>query len=428
MQFLIFVSKILLIAAFLLLMAFPFLLEYLGFKRDKKNKISYKRFRIVVFTLIYVVLITVAMYLLKEVILFIEGLQVVSFISSLLAIKAKTVYFVKLLVAIAVNFVIGVVFKFFLIFVRIGLKKMNLEVPKKDGEFSFSQKIERKVIKFFNTETWFFVGKIVKYLSILLSVVYSAIFALYMIPAFFTADFIPYNFIEDLFTSAYMYPVITLLALWETYFFLEGIRNAEMECPELIAPKIKEEKNEIDLVAIDEAIKKHFNMYYACDVELSKTLGEKLAQTDYHDVTKTIGRSVEFDSRNPQPRKETYLNCIDKVIKSENSILVNGNFFSEFSMYFIRYISIIAARGDNIVFVCNTDAQIDSLCEYLKEGLSKISSLYFDEDEKIKNSDDPIWKIDKVGSDYKYRVSAIDADILVTSLDYLCSPKYGLSM
>ena len=72
---------------------------------------------------------------------------------------------------IIINFIIGLLYRFFSKFVRIGLKKKDLITPKKkNGEFNWRQKLERKVIKFFHTETWFVVGNIWKYLSIVLTV------------------------------------------------------------------------------------------------------------------------------------------------------------------------------------------------------------------------------------------------------------------
>ncbi len=429
MEFLKFVIKSLIILAMILLMVAPFALEFFTFRRDKEKKITYKRFRIVLYTLVYVILITIALFLLKELMLWLETTSFIQWIVSKVALSSRTVYCGKVLVAILVNFAIGVLYRLFSKFVRIGLKKKNLVVPKKkNGEFSWGQKIERKIIKFFHTETWFFVGNILKYLSIVLSAIYALIFVAYQIPAMFGADWIPYSFISMLFDAGYIYPTITLLALWEMYFFLEGIKRLEEECPELMFEEGSQvTETPVDLKSIDDEVKKQFKDYYVCDLNLSETISEEVASSRHHAITKFIGEAIENDERNPQVTKETYLDCVDKLVESEKSILVNGAFFSEFSMYFLRYLSVVVARGDNIVFVCNNDTEIEAVYSYLKEGLAELSSLYckgFQTD--AIDFDDPIWRVVKINGEYDVieEASIDDNSILVTSLGYLCSTHF----
>ena len=158
MEFLKFILKSLFILATIILMVAPLALEFYTFRRDKEKKITYKRFRIVIYTAIYVVAITIALFLLKEFVLWLETLSFVQWIANKIALSSRVVYFGKVLVAILVKFAIGLLYWFFSKFVRIGLKKKNLIAPKKkNGEFTWRQKIERKVIRFFHTETWFFV-------------------------------------------------------------------------------------------------------------------------------------------------------------------------------------------------------------------------------------------------------------------------------
>ena len=429
MEFLKFAIKVLIILATVLLMVVPFALEFYTFRRDKAKKITYKRFRIVVYTAIYIVGITIALYLLKEFVLWLETLSFIQWIVNKVALSTRIVYFGKVLVAVLVNFAIGLLYRFFSKFVRIGLKKKNLVVPKKkNGEFNWRQKVERKVIKFFHTETWFFVGSIVKYLSIILSIAYALVFIAYQIPAMFGADWIPYGFISMLFSAGYIYPTISLLGLWEMYFFLEGIKRIEDECPELLHEDAGEtKKSEVDLNAIDAEVRKQFKDFYVCDVDVSDVIQEELSSTKHNSITEFIAQAVENDKRNPQLRKETYLDSIDKLVDGKKGLLINGNFFSEFSMYFLRYLSSVIARGDNVVFICNNDDQIDATYDYIVQGLSEISSLYckgFQTD--AIDFDDPIWRVVKVSGEHSViEESSVDENnVLVTSLSYLCSTRF----
>ena len=429
MEFLIVLIKVLVMLAMVLLIAAPFALEFYTFRRDKTKKITYKRFRIVVYTAIYIIGITIAMYFLKELILWLETLSFIQWMVNKIALSARTTYFGKVLVAILINFAIGLLYRFFGKFVRIGLKKKNLLIPKKkNGEFNWRQKIERKVIKFFHKEIWFFVGKILKYLSIILSSVYALIFIAYQIPAVFGADWIPYKFISMLFDAGYIYPTISLLALWEMYFFLSGIERVEDECPDVLQENIgKTKETEVDLNAIDAEVHKQFKDFYVCDVDISGVVQEEISSTSHNSITELIAQAIENDKRNPQLRKETYLDCVDKLVEEKKGLLINGNFFSEFSMYFLRYLSFVISRGDNVVFVCNTDAQIDATYDYVVQGLSEISSLYckgFKTD--AVNFDDPIWRVVKVSGEHSsVEESSVDENnILITSLSYLCSDRF----
>ena len=52
MEFMKFLIKTLIILAMVLFMALPFLIEFYTFRSDKNKKISYKRFRAVIYTVV----------------------------------------------------------------------------------------------------------------------------------------------------------------------------------------------------------------------------------------------------------------------------------------------------------------------------------------------------------------------------------------
>ncbi len=432
MSFLITLTKICLIMVSVLLMAAPFALEYITFGNDREGKITYKRFKTVIFTFVYLILVTIVLYLFKELGLWIGSWRFIQWISSRFATTGRVAYLIKLFATVFINFGIGALYIFLSKFFRIGMKKKDFVNPKKkNGKFSLGQRINRAVIKFFHTETWFFVAKVLFALAILLSIAYAIVFTLYLIPAFFGASWLPYKFISMLFSAGYIYPSITLMAIWQSYFFLEGIRRAVDECPDILkAVNLEITPLRVDVEAIDKEVKKHFGGHYACDVKLSETLQEKLSANEHSEITKYVGMAVENDRRNPQLQKEVYLECLDRIVEAtekEKSVLISGNFFSEFAMYFLRYLSIVSVRGDNMIFVCNDEAQIDSVYNYLNEALSELSSLYcknFSKD--AVDFDDPIWRIVKISGEHDVIEEAVVDDncILVTTLGYICSTHF----
>ena len=419
--------KVLFMIAMVLLMAAPFVAEYISFCDDKKKNLSFRRFRVLIYTAIYIVAVTIVLSLLNRFFAAVESLSFVRWVADHISESDKIEYFCKVFFAILLNVGVGALYLFLGRFVRIGLKK-RLDVPSKtEGVFSFWQKAEQKAIAFFHKETWFFVARIILYVSLLLSALYGLLFLVYQIPAIFSADWIPYDFISSLFEAGYVYPTVTLLGLWEIYFFLSGVERVEKECPELLQAGDLSSGQQCDLNQIDEIIKKKFEDYYICDVDLAGVGASDVFSAQHNEFTKIIVESAENDARNPRKAREIYSDCLDKIIEGNKGILINGTFFSEFSMFFLRYLSAVMARGDNLVFVCNSDEQIDEVYHYVLQGLSEISSLYCKgEQSEERNFDNPVWRIVKVSGEHvSHEEAEIESSsVLITSLSYLCSVRF----
>ena len=99
---------------------------------------------------------------------------------------------------------------------------------------------------------------------------------------------------------------------------------------------------------------------------------QAMAQSvDKNRVADLIIEAVEHNFRDSGHKNKTYRNCIKKLVKCSKSAIINGNMFSAFSECFVRYLSIAAARGDNIIFVCNTDAEIELHMIFLSGNFQK---------------------------------------------------------
>lgn len=430
MEFWKFVIRILAMLAMSLFVAAPFVWEYITFRLDKKKKLTHKRFRMVLYTAVFLIVCTFCLSFYESILSWFENISYVQWLVRRLAPPERMLYALDVVSAILLNGAVAFVYVYISKLVRIGLKEKDLVNPAMaDGKFSFAQKIERMVLRFFNKESWFFVADVIKCISVVLSVLYTVAFTVYLIPAMFGNAWIPYNVISMLFECGYLYPVITLIPLWEMYFFLEGVKRINYECKLLISNEEakSEDKETVDLNEIDAEIRMRFGDHYVCDVDLSAAVSKELTASVHHPLTELIGKAVENDSRNICKRNETYLNCIDRIVETDNSILINGSFFSGFSVYFLRYLSVVIARGDNVVVVCNTDDQIDSAYNYLVEGLSSISSMYCsDFSTETPEYDDPVWKISKISGEASVidEATVDDRNVLVTSLGYLCSSRF----
>ncbi|MBE6666108.1 MAG: hypothetical protein E7603_07830 [Ruminococcaceae bacterium] len=419
-------AKILFMLGMLALMAIPFVIEYFRFRKDKET-LKVSRFRTVVFAVLYTAAATLVLLIFTRISEWLGSLSLIQWILKNTG-TAKTDYAAELYVVILVNVLLG--FGFFLLqsVVRTGLRKMDVTTPKNEEVFTRVQQFERKLIARFNTKKWYFVGRLLKGLCLALSALYGLLFLLYQCFAMFEVPFLPYEWIRAFFALTYRYPVLGLLFLWEIAFFLLAIQAFAERCPGWKdEEKMQTDPMEESIRAVDEDCRKNFGAYYAASMELKTR--EPVYSADHEKVSEIIGKTVENDVRNAKTAKDIYISALDRMERTEKSILFNGGFFSEFSMYFFRYLSVGLARGDRLLFVCNTDIGAEKTYRYLYRGLCEISGLYDakNTDERLRlGVEHPIWKIvtvsgAKAGID-EHEVAG--ASVLITTPDFLCSDVF----
>ncbi len=457
MEFLIICIKSLIILALAFLPMLPLLLEYWEFKRDIKNKMSHKRLRLLIFLLIYIIAVTIFLHLQSEFLLWLSSLSFVQWLADKLSVLARAGYCAQVFAVIIINVGIGFAYRILQYFVRPGLKGKDLSTPKKDGEFSLAQKIERKIIFFFYREMYYMVGKIILSFALSLSIAYMLLFVFAQLPAVFKADWIPYYTLQTMITEGNMYPLLTLLGLWGIGWFLEGINQIDKECPDLLGKAAAPVDEEVNLDAVDRACQSEYKDFFAGsprsggkgtkrengvqsrpeNAPVPAVHGSASANApavsapagDSHTfMAASIGQAIEHDTRLPQKGQELYMRCLDLIYTHQDKgFIINGSFFSGFSMYFFRYLSMIAARGDHIAIVCSSDSQLDTMERFVRDGFEKLGSLYGSEGAAADMGfEDTIWQIVKIGDDYNAldRTRINDASILITTLPYLCSREF----
>lgn len=256
--------------------ALPFVFEYHTYLKDKEKKTANRRFRIMCFTMIYVAALTLALCALRDVITAVGGLSAISWLAAKLALPVRAAFFSDVAAALLVNFAIGFLFRLLLRLVRIGMGKRSLsEGEKTGGAFSFAQKVEIKIIKLFRKDVWVSAANILKKLSIVLSTAYVCLYVVFQLIALFEADWIPFSFPSLLFNAGTKYPVIALLVLWESFFFLDGINEDIDKCPEPVQSEFKKsDEDESDIETIDEEIRNVFGAFYACDVDVALSIDD----------------------------------------------------------------------------------------------------------------------------------------------------------
>lgn len=181
--------KILIILLSAFLPASPLVAEYMGFRKDKENGISHRRLRMIVFSVFYVIAVTVFFLIQQQFLSWVSSLAPVQWLVSKIAVSDRLVYCSHIFAAIAINFIIGLVYRFVQHFLHIGLKTRRLSVPSdKNGQFSFLQRIETRILLFFNKEFFYFVGRILKGIAFGMTVTYTVLVFLFLLPALFSAE------------------------------------------------------------------------------------------------------------------------------------------------------------------------------------------------------------------------------------------------
>ena len=95
--------KLLIVLVFALLPIIPLGIEYLHFLKDKEKKISHKRFRLMIFSVIYVVALTIFFLIQQQIIGWISSLAFVQWLAMKLSVSDRFLYCTHVFAAIALN-------------------------------------------------------------------------------------------------------------------------------------------------------------------------------------------------------------------------------------------------------------------------------------------------------------------------------------
>ena len=310
--------KLLFVLVMAILPAVPFLLEYSSFRRDAAKNSASRRFWRVIFAAGYIVLMTVLLAFLDRAVAWLGSLSFVQRLAAWLAIGGRAVYVARVIIVLFVNFLIGVLYWMSGRAVLQAACRHSPFEPGKNGKFTFAQKAEQKAVRHFYSRRYFFFGKILKYLSIFLSVFYLVYFVAIQLPGVFGASRLPYEFISDLFAAGYLYPTLALIGLWELTFFFRGLERLEKECPAYRGTEGKTlNADPASIEDIDKKLKEEFADYYACDVCCET--GPEVTSSSRGEIAGLIAKAVEMGLWTPTGAKtpeQTLYSGIFREIKS----------------------------------------------------------------------------------------------------------------
>lgn len=463
MKLSLFLIKLILSFGFIALMFAPLAGIWSSFKVDRDKKNAHKRFRLVVFSAIYFLAISVLLIFIRDFMEWVKTWEIVRWLASHIGLPDRFEYSVAVFTAILLNCIIGLLYIILTPIARIGLKKKKLDFSKRDkeennenkdenekkkdesedkrggkGKKKGESKLEIKIIAYFYDAKWRFAAHVMKYLCIAMIGIFAVVFALYPIPALWKFDWLPMDKVSAVFNAGYHYPVLTLIPLIEITLFLYGVSLYELKDEKKPEEKVGTRIIDPALEEIDKNLRNEFKYHFTDELADIPDDGE-VKMGDYTDITELIARGVEKDTRRSRQASEIYMQCLDTIVRNDidslvknngeksNGVLVNASFFSEFSEYFLRYASVILARGDNMVFICNDDSQIEDTEKYIRTALEQMYSLYHLESDKADiDFNYSVWKVvahtSESPEDNCEKIN--NCSVLITDLAFLTSSLF----
>ncbi|MBQ9975787.1 MAG: hypothetical protein IJP16_04685 [Clostridia bacterium] len=209
----------------------------------------------------------------------------------------------------------------------------------------------------------------------LIAAVYLIALALMLVPIFFKLEIAGQDFIYTvcnwLVVNTYVYPMISIVILFEAVWFLSGEcrkpREAETDLLSFVNGTNTEKK--IDFLEIKKSIlDKHGENYKINCFKVdgaggnTGTPSDKECIKNIHDAIRSIMGKVDND----------YLQGIEKMLEGEH-VLFDSSLYSALGTYIIQYLFVTLAFGNRALFVCSDKNEVEKALEYLNEGFKSIT-------------------------------------------------------
>lgn len=386
-------------------------IPYLAIKKiNLKNRFRYKQIRFIPISLLYSIVCILLVNYLKNIFANILNIGIVNDFVGLIAPTGKLSYVITIFLALLINS--GLLFAFVIIkgIAKIGMKRIQLP-----EEFSKLEGLKKYYWLFIN---WFYsiddkscyirnnfikIKHTIKYFIRILNITYLFLTVIIQIPIFWSGDWIPYDFMQRFVSVMYVWPVLSILILSEIYYFLDG--REKHDSTGKIAYEKTEEEIEADYAELIKAytedndrIKTRFvtNMIARSGEKSKNMINDASTDNPLAESIKKrlIGNGIEIN--------ENYLNNLENIINGKD-VIVDSSVFSEFGEYLFSYLNTLIAHGENILFICVDEQQVEQVKEYVYQQFKQI------------NSYSPIWRIQTE----KEANSLEEKDILITTPNFV---------
>ncbi len=214
-----------------------------------------------------------------------------------------------------------------------------------------------------------------KYFLFLLAVVYLIICLAMLLPVFFSFTKFPgfYSVAQWLVSNTYLYPMISLILLFEILRFIDGEykKPDEAKDPALSFAKgvYEEEKQDVDSHR-KQLLDKYGQSYriktFNTDSSASKS------SYNLNEKKQAVQNMAKAIRANKKIINNAYMQGIESMLDDKH-ILFDSSLYSSLGEYIIHYLFVKLSFGTRVLFICEDEKEIKKASEYLKEGFLHIT-------------------------------------------------------
>ena len=299
---------------------------------------------------------------------------------------------------------------------------------------------EKDNFEYVNTGTYRW-AKELKLFLIFVSVFYIIVLLFMQLPVFFTLE--ETSWINKaalwLVNNTYMYPLLSLVFLFELLWFIDGEHKApdEAEEPQISIIRRENEEKPVDYDEVKTALlDKYASKYNIKNFDASAMAGKSAYNISEKDaaiqnIAKSIRSKKGFINGD-------YMQSIEYMLDGKH-VLFDSSLYSALGEYVVYYLFVTLSFGKRALFICEDKKEIENAAAYLEQGFKQITkspSIFwrfstFEQLHEGKNPDilflTPEQFLEKSlftdGKDFFNELTdvfVLDADKIITANNYYC--------
>ena len=252
---------------------------------------------------------------------------------------------------------------------------------------------------------WVKVKHTIKYCVRILGVIYVLTVIFLEVPFIYNANWLPIDLMGKILSAAYIWPTLSLLVVAEFAYFLDG--NEQDEDDREIVKEKSSNITEVDYSKLEEEYKKIYKGRYIGTLEIHEKL-EKNLKSDYITNDPVIEGIKRKLIENNLEINYSFIRHIEKIAAGQD-VIIDSTIYSEFGEYLYRYLNVVLARGETVLFICPDEQQMELMHRYTEERL------------KLINGYSSIWEMKSLSE--QNGTGLQDIDILFATLEFVRKEK-----
>ncbi len=266
-------------------------------------------------------------------------------------------------------------------------EKSNKKKPESDESLSFGEFIKlawRKFVGLFYSEddnyeyvktgTYKWAKELRTFLA-LVALVYLTVCLLLQIPIYFNLEEASwlYKVVMWLVSNTYMYPVLSLVFLYELLWFINGDHKEpeEAEAPFVsFVDSIKEGKN-VELEKSRNAILEKYGASYRIKNFDTAVMGGKSTYT-LGDKKQFIQNMAKAIRSNKGFVNGDYMQSLEYMFDGKH-VLFDSSLYSALGEYIVHYLFVTLSFGKRVLFICKDKKEMENAAAYLETGFRQIT-------------------------------------------------------